>query len=76
MPTKNIKPTRLQAIDWIDAQLLKPTDRFILKPGHYINDLNECLRTQKTRILFADEMEAALAYRRTKQIKDYLNQKI
>jgi hypothetical protein len=75
MPTKNIKPTRLKAIDWIDAQLLKPTDRFILKPGHYINDLNECLRTQKTRILFADEMEAALAYRRTKEIKDYLNLK-
>lgn len=75
MPTKNIKPTRLQAIDWIDAQLLKPTDRFVLKQGHYINDLNECLRTQKTRILFADEMEAALAYRRTKQIKDYLNLK-
>jgi hypothetical protein len=75
MPTKNIKPTRLQAIEWIDGQLLKPTARFILKPGHYINDLNECIRTQKTRMLFADEMEASLAYRRVKEIKDYLNLK-
>ena len=65
----------MKAIDWIDAQLLKPTDRFMLKAGHYINDLNEYLRTQKTRMLFADEMEAALAYKRTKQIKDYLNLK-
>ena len=75
MPTKKLKPTRLQAIEWIDQQILEPTDRFILKPGHYINDLNECLRTQKTRMLFADETEAALAYRRTKEIKDYLNLK-
>jgi hypothetical protein len=75
MPTKNIKPTRLQAIEWIDNQLLEPTVRFMIKPGHYINDLNECLRTQKTRMLFADEMEASLAYRRAKEIKDYLNLK-
>jgi hypothetical protein len=75
MPTKNIKPTRLQAIEWIDKQLLEPTARFLLKPGHHINDLNEYLRTQKTRILFADEMEASLAYRRVKEIKDYLNQR-
>jgi hypothetical protein len=75
MPTKKLKPTRLQAIDWIDAQLLKPTDRFILKPGHYINDLNECLRTQKMRILFGGDLEAGLAYRKVKQIKDYLNLK-
>jgi hypothetical protein len=75
MPTKKLKPTRLQAIEWIDKQLLEPTARFILKPGHYINDLNECLRTQKTRILFANETESALAYRRTKEIKDYLNQR-
>jgi hypothetical protein len=75
MPTKKLKSTRLQAIEWIDKQLLEPTARFILKPGHHINDLNECLRTQKMRILFADETESALAYRRTKEIKDYLNKK-
>lgn len=75
MPTKNLKPTRLQAIEWIDRQLLEPTERFILSRGHYINDLNECLRTQKMRILFSCELEAGLAYLRVKKIKDYLNQK-
>ena len=75
MPTKNLKPTRLQAIEWIDKQLLEPTARFILKPGHYISDLNECLKTQKMRILFGCDLEASQAYRRTKEIKDYLNEK-
>jgi hypothetical protein len=75
MKDKEIKPTRLQAIEWIDKQLLEPTNQFILKPGHYINDLNECLRIQKLRILFACELEASLAYKRVKQIKDYLNAK-
>ena len=75
MAAKKLNPTRLQAIEWIDKQLLKPTARFILKPGHHINDLNECLRTQKMRILFACDLEARQAYRRTKEIKDYLNNK-
>ena len=75
MKIKELKPTRLQAIEWIDRQLLEPTEQFILKPGHYINDLNECIRVQKTRILFSCELEAKLAYKRVKQIKDYLNAK-
>lgn len=73
MPTKKLNSNRLQAIDWIDKQLLEPTARFILKPGHYINDLNECLRTQKMRILFGCDIEATQAYRRTREIKNYLN---
>lgn len=72
MPTKKLNSNRLQAIEWIDQQLLEPTSRFILKPGHYINDLNECLRTQKMRILFGCDIEATQAYRRTREIKNYL----
>lgn len=75
MKAKEIKPTRLQAVKWIEKQLLEPTGQFILKPGHYINDLHECLKTQKIRILFSCELEAGLAYKRVKQIKDYLNAK-
>ena len=41
-----------RAIEWIDAQLLKPNDRFILKQGIHINDLHSCLKTQKERIIF------------------------
>jgi len=74
MPTKKLNSNRLQAIDWIDQQLLEPTERFILKPGHYINDLNECLRTQKMRILFGCDIEATQAYRRTREIKNYLKE--
>lgn len=75
MPTKNLKPTRLQAIEWIDQRLLEPTERFVLSPGHYINDLNECLRTQKMRIIFGCDLEASRAYLRVKKIKDYLNKR-
>jgi hypothetical protein len=74
MPTKNIKPTRLQAIEWINKQLLEPTARFILKPGHHINDLNECLRTQKERILFGIDPLRRLAFLRVREIKNYLNE--
>jgi hypothetical protein len=73
MPTKNLKPTRLQAIEWIDRQLLEPTKQFLLSPGIHIDDLNECLKTQKMRILFGGDLESGVAYIRVKKIKDYLN---
>jgi hypothetical protein len=64
-----------KAIDWIDAQLLKPSEQFMLKEGIYINDLHSCLRAQKERILFGINPLRRLAFLRVKEIKDYLNQK-
>lgn len=64
-----------RAIEWIDAQLLKPNERFILKDGIHIDDLHSCLRTQKERILFGIDPLRKLAFLTTKEIKDYLNQR-
>jgi hypothetical protein len=64
-----------RAIEWIEAQLLKPNDRFILKAGIYINDLHSCLKTQKERIIFGIDPLRKLAFLRVREIKDYLNQK-
>lgn len=61
-----------RAIEWIDAQLLKPNAQFMLKDGIYINDLHSCLRAQKERILFGIDPLRKLAFLRTKEIKDYL----
>ena len=64
-----------RAIEWIEAQLLKPNDRFILKEGIYINDLYSCLKTQKERIVFGIDPLRKLAFLRVREIKDYLNNK-
>ena len=64
-----------RAIEWIDAQLLKPNERFVLKEGIHVDDLHSCLRTQKERILFGIDPLRKLAFLRTKEIKDYLNQR-
>lgn len=64
-----------KAIEWIDAQLLKPNEQFMIKEGIYINDLHSCLRAQKERILFGIDPLRKLAFLRTKEIKEYLNQK-
>ena len=64
-----------RAIEWIEAQLLKPNDRFILKEGIHINDLHSCLKSQKERILFGIDPLRKLAFLRVREIKDYLNQK-
>jgi hypothetical protein len=62
-----------RAIEWIEAQLLKPNDRFILKEGIYINDLHSCLKTQKERIIFGIDPLRKLAFLRVREIKNYLN---
>ena len=64
-----------KAIEWIDAQLLKPNERFILKEGIYINDLHGCLKAQKQRIVFGIDPLKRLAFLRVREIKDYLNHK-
>jgi hypothetical protein len=64
-----------KAIEWINAQLLKPNERFILKEGIYINDLHSCLKSQKERILFGIDPLKRLAFLRVREIKEYLNQK-
>ena len=64
-----------KAIEWIDAQLLKPNEQFLLKEGVYINDLHLCLIAQKERILFGIDPLRKLAFLRTKEIKDYLNER-
>lgn len=61
-----------KAIEWIEAQLLKPNAQFMLKDGIYINNLHSCLRAQKERILFGIDPLRKLAFLRTKEIKDYL----
>ncbi len=63
-----------RAIDWIDAQLLKPNDKFMLKEGIYINDLHSCLKTQKERIIFGIDPLRKLAFLRVREIKNYLNE--
>jgi hypothetical protein len=63
-----------KAIEWIDAQLLKPNERFILKDGIHIDDLHGCLRTQKERILFGIDPLRKLAFLRVREIKNYLNE--
>jgi hypothetical protein len=62
-----------KAVEWIEAQLLKPNDRFILKEGIYINDLHSCLKSQKERILFGIDPLRKLAFLRVREIKNYLN---
>jgi hypothetical protein len=64
-----------KAVEWIEAQLLKPNDRFILKEGIYINDLHSCLKSQKERILFGIDPLRKLAFLRVREIKDHLNNK-
>ena len=64
-----------KAIEWIDAQLLKPNERFMLKEGIYINDLHSCLKSQKERIIFGIDPLKRLAFLRVREIKEYLNQK-
>ena len=64
-----------RAIEWIEAQLLKPNDRFILKEGIHINDLHSCLKSQKERILFGIDPLRKLAFLRVREIKNYLNEK-
>ena len=64
-----------KAIEWIDAQLLKPNERFVLKEGIHINDLHGCLKSQKERILFGIDPLRRLAFLRVREIKNYLNQK-
>ena len=64
-----------KAIEWIDAQLLKPNEQFMIKEGIYINDLHSCLRAQKERILFGIDPLRKLAFLRVREIKDYLNQR-
>lgn len=63
-----------RAIEWIDAQLLKPNERFILKEGIYIDDLHSCLRAQKERIIFGIDPLRRLAFLRVREIKEYLNE--
>ena len=63
-----------KAIEWIEAQLLKPNERFILKQGIYINDLHSCLKSQKERILFGIDPLRKLAFLRVREIKNYLNE--
>ena len=62
-----------RAIEWIEAQLLKPTERFMLKQGIHINDLHLCLKTQKERIIFGIDPLRKLAFLRVREIKNYLN---
>lgn len=64
-----------KAVEWIDAQLLKPNDKFILKEGIHINDLHGCLKSQKERILFGIDPLRKLAFLRVREIKNYLNNK-
>jgi hypothetical protein len=63
-----------KAVEWIEAQLLKPTERFMLKEGIYINDLHSCLKTQKERIIFGIDPLRKLAFLRVREIKNYLNE--
>jgi hypothetical protein len=55
-----------KAIEWIDAQLLKPNQRFMLKEGIYINDLHSCLKSQKERIVFGIDPLKRLAFLRVR----------
>jgi hypothetical protein len=65
----------IKAIEWINAQLLKPNKQFMLKDGIYINDLHGCLKSQKERIVFGIDPLKRLAFLRVREIKDYLNNK-
>ncbi len=64
-----------KAIEWIEAQLLKPNAQFMLKDGIYINDLHSCLKSQKERIIFGIDPLRRLAFLRVREIKNYLNDK-
>lgn len=64
-----------KAIEWIESQLLKSNERFILKDGIHIDDLHLCLKTQKERILFGIDPLRKLAFLRVREIKNYLNDK-
>jgi hypothetical protein len=71
MLTKN----ETKAIEWINTQLLKPNEQFMLKDGIYINDLHGCLKSQKERIIFGIDPLKRLAFLRVREIKDFLNNK-
>ncbi len=67
-----LSPNQVLAVEWINAQLQKPNDKFYLGGGVYVNDLHECLKTQKDRIVFGCETVQRASFRTTKKIKDYL----
>jgi hypothetical protein len=67
-----LSPNQVMAVEWIDAQLQKPNNKFYLGGGVYVNDLHECLATQKDRIVFGCETVQRASFRTTKKIKDYL----
>ena len=73
-PMEMLTRNETKAIEWIDAQLLKPNERFMLKQGIYINDLHSCLKSQKERILFGIDPLRRLAFLRVREIKNYLNE--
>lgn len=70
-----LSPNQVLAVEWIDTQLQKPNDKFYLGGGVYVNDLHECLKTQKDRIVFGCETVQRASFRTTKKIKDYLIKK-
>ena len=72
---KELSPNQVMAVEWIDAQLQKPNDKFYLGGGVYVADLHECLTTQKERIIFGCETVQRASFRTTKKIKDYLIKK-
>lgn len=66
-----IKQNYLQAIKWIDEQLIKPTKEVKLK-GETIHDLNHSLKINRNHILENRGQLSYSAFMRTKKIKDHL----
>jgi hypothetical protein len=68
---KKIKSNYLDAIAWIDQQLINPT-RQIKVECETIHDLNYSLAINRKQILENSGQLSYSAFGRTKKIKDYL----
>jgi len=66
-----MKSNYLQAIKWIDEQLVKST-RMVKIPGEIIHDLNFSLSINRNQILKNRGNFSYSAFIRTKKIKDFL----
>jgi hypothetical protein len=66
-----MKSNYLDAIQWIDKQLIKPTQE--IKIGcETIHNLNYSLQINRYQILMNSNQLSSSAYERTKRIKNFL----
>jgi hypothetical protein len=74
---KHLPSNYLQALSWLDEQLVKPNQFEInLGGGIIINDLHKCLEVKRERLLNLQGYNQKVVFLQTKLIKDYITKGI